>query len=179
MIGKYDPANPANRVRLTPRWAFSSPAHALAVFFGAGLLRPAPGTWGTLAGVLVYGLLHPFIPTAGWIVLTALLFAAGCWACEKSGRDIGVCDHGGFVVDEVAAVWALCIALPAGWGWWAAAFALFRLFDIVKIWPGSWIDRRVKTGFGVMLDDLVAALYAWAAIQILLALYWSAGRLAA
>ena len=63
-------------------------------------------------------------------------------------------------------------ACPAGWGWWFAAFAVFRFFDIVKIWPASWIDKRLKTGFGVMLDDLFAALYAWAAIELALALYW-------
>ena len=175
--GKYDASNPANRVRLEPRWTFSSPAHVIATFFGVGMLRPAPGTWGTLAGVLVFGLLHSFLSREAWWGLTILLFALGCWACERSGRDIGVCDHGGFVVDEVAAVWGLCLVLPEGWGWWTAAFAAFRLFDIVKVWPGSWIDRRLKTGFGVMLDDVFAALYAWAAIELVLAAWVAAGRL--
>ncbi len=167
--GKYDPANPANRVRLTPAWTFSAPAHAIATFFGVGMLRPAPGTWGSLAATLLFGGLSPWVTRGEWMALTAVLFVVGCWACERSGRDIGVCDHGGFVVDEAAAVWALCLALPEGWGWWWAAFAAFRLFDIVKVWPGSWIDRRLKTGFGVMLDDLFAALYAWAAIELALA----------
>lgn len=167
--GKYDIANPANRIRLEPHWVFSSPAHMLATFFGAGMLRPAPGTWGTLAGVLVFGLLYPWIPRDGWLVLTVLFFILGCWACERSGRNIGVCDHGGFVIDEVVAIWGLCLALPEGWGWWAVAFVAFRFFDIVKIWPGSWIDHRLKTGFGVMLDDVIAALYAWAAIELVMA----------
>ena len=103
----------------------------------------------------------------GWVALTAALFMLGAWACERSGRDIGVVDHGGFVIDEVVAVWAVCIMLPAGWGWWLAAFLVFRLFDIVKIWPGSWFDRRMKSGLGVMLDDIAAAVYAWALIVLL------------
>ena len=176
MLEKYSPGSPANRVRLTPRFAFTSPAHFIATFAGVGLIRPAPGTWGTLAGVLLFGFLSPWVSFEAWIAATVVLFLVGCWACEKSGRDIGICDHGGFVVDEVAAVWALCLALPSGWAWWAAAFVAFRLFDIVKIWPGSWIDKNLKTGFGVMLDDLFAALFAWAAIELVLAAYYGVLR---
>ena len=166
--GKYDPANPANRLRLDPKWAFGTFPGLISTFFGVGLLRPAPGTWGSLAAMLVFGLLSPYVGREAWFVLTALLFVLGAWACERAGRTVGVMDHGGFVV----AVWAIALALPSGWGWWFAAFAVFRLFDIVKIWPASWIDHRLKTGFGVMLDDLFAALYAWAAIELALALYW-------
>lgn len=176
MLEKYASDNPANRVRITREFLFSHPAHLLAAFFGAGMIRPAPGTWGTLAGVVVFGLLDPLLDRTAWIALTAALFVAGSWACGRSGRDLGVPDHGGFVIDEVVAVWAVCIALPAGWGWWAAAFAAFRLFDIVKIWPGSWIDRNMKSGFGVMIDDIAAAVYAWAAIELCV-LLWT--RLAA
>lgn len=172
MLEKYSASNPANRVRITRSFVFSHPAHLIATFFGTGMLRPGPGTWGTLAGVIVYGLLYPWLTAAQWVLLTAAVFAVGAWACERSGRDLGVVDHGGFVIDEVAAVWAVCIALPAGWGWWAAAFAAFRLFDIIKIWPGSWLDRRMKTGLGVMLDDMAAAAYAWALI-VLLSAAWA------
>lgn len=167
MFEKYAPDAPANRVRITRNFVLSHPAHWIATFFGVGALRPAPGTWGTLAGVLVYGLLDPLMTREGWVALTAALFMLGAWACERSGRDIGVVDHGGFVIDEVVAVWAVCIMLPAGWGWWLAAFLAFRLFDIVKIWPGSWFDRRMKSGLGVMLDDIAAAVYAWALIVLL------------
>ena len=172
MLEKYAPDAPANRVRITRSFVWSHPAHWIATFFGVGALRPAPGTWGTLAGVLAYGFMDPFMTRGLWTAATVVLFILGSWACGKSGRDIGIADHGGFVVDEVAAVWALCIALPAGWGWWAAAFIAFRLFDIVKIWPGSWIDRRMKSGFGVMVDDIVAAVYAWAAI-VLISAAWA------
>ena len=170
--GKYDPANPANRLRLDPKWAFGTFPGLISTFFGVGLLRPAPGTWGSLAAMLVFGLLSPYVGREAWFVLTALLFVLGAWACERAGRTVGVMDHGGFVIDEVVAVWAIALALPSGWGWWFAAFAVFRLFDIVKIWPASGIDHRLKTGFGVRLDDLFAALYAWAAIELALALYW-------
>ena len=118
MFEKYAPDAPANRI--TRSFVLSHPAHWIATFFGVGALRPAPGTWGTLAGVLVYGLLDPFMTREGWAALTAALFMLGAWACERSGRDIGVVDHGGFVIDEVVAVWAVCIMLPAGWGWWLA-----------------------------------------------------------
>ena len=105
MFEKYAPDAPANRVRITRNFVLSHPAHWIATFFGVGALRPAPGTWGTLAGVLVYGLLDPFMTRECWVALTAGLFMLGAWACERSGRDIGVVDHGGFVIDEVVAVW--------------------------------------------------------------------------
>ena len=80
--------------------------------------------------MLVYGLLDPFMTRECWVALTAGLFMLGAWACERSGRDIGVVDHGGFVIDEVVAVWAVCIMLPAGWGWWLVyAWALIVLLS--------------------------------------------------
>lgn len=160
MLEKYSSKNPANRVRLTARFAFSTPAHIVATFFGAGVLRPAPGTWGTLAGALVYALLAGAVPPPAWAAAAAVLFILGVWASGRTAEDLGVADHGGIVVDEVAAIWLVCAFVPQEPLWWAAAFAAFRVFDILKIWPGSWLDRHVKGGFGVMVDDLAAAFYA-------------------
>ncbi len=166
MLEKYSAKNPANRVRLTLREAWGSPLAACATFFGAGVMRPAPGTWGTLVGVLVFAALSPVVPLWGWIALSAALFVAGALGADRLAAELGVEDHGGIVADEVVAVWLVCAFLPAGWAWLAAAFLAFRLFDILKIWPGSWVDRTVKNGWGVMADDLIAALYAWAAVRL-------------
>lgn len=175
MLKKYSSENPAQRVRLTWRFAWSHPAHVLATFFGAGAMRPAPGTWGTLAGILVFALLTPWVSTLGWVVLAALFTVAGAWAADVTAEHLGVEDHGGVVIDEVVAVWLTAAFLPAGLGWWAAAFTAFRVFDIIKLWPVSFLDEKLKNGWGVMIDDLFAALYAWGTIRIVaeLAGLWS------
>ena len=169
MFSKYDPSNPANRVRLTMRFAWAKPSHIAATFFGAGALRPAPGTWGTAAGVAVYALLSLFMAPwgfVGWAVLSAAVFVLGVWAANEVARDLGVEDHGGIVLDEVVAVWLVCAGGPDDWRWWIAAFFAFRFFDIVKVWPGSWADRTIHGGFGVMVDDLFAAFYAWGSLRL-------------
>lgn len=168
MLEKYSDANLANRVRMTLRFALSRPSHIAATFFGAGAMRPAPGTWGTAVGVLVFAAVQSLwaLPAAAWLVISAVAFFIGVWASEETARDLGVEDHGGVVIDEVVAVWLVCAGLPDVWGWWLAAFAAFRVFDILKIWPGSVLDRRMKNGWGVMADDLVAGLYAWAVLKL-------------
>lgn len=137
------------------------PAHFLALGFGSGLSPKAPGTAGTLAAFPLYWLLveHPFY----WLWVVAFLLV-GIWACEVTGRDLGVHDHGGMVWDEIAAfLMVLPFAPVAALGGplaFALAFALFRLFDIWKPFPIGWLDARVPGGFGVMLDDVLAAAYA-------------------
>ena len=150
---KYSAENPANRVR--PGWVFTCahPAHLLALFFGAGCLRPAPGTWGTLAGVMVWAAAVQIFPLK--FLLVAIL------------EDLGAEDAGCIVIDEVVAVWFVCLWFPQNWVTWTAAFLAFRLFDIVKLPPASVIDEKMKNGWGVMLDDMLAALWA---LALLLAL---------
>ena len=137
------------------------PAHFLALGFGSGLSPKAPGTVGTLAALPLYWLLaeHPLY----WLWISAFL-VVGIWACQVAGRNLGVHDHGGMVWDEIAAfLMVLPFAPVAELGGWAAyglAFALFRLFDIWKPFPIGWLDARVPGGFGVMLDDVLAAVYA-------------------
>jgi phosphatidylglycerophosphatase A len=136
-----------------------SPARVLAFGFGSGLLRPAPGTWGTLFGWASYVLLLQSQPE--WLRLGAvgLAFALGVWACGRTGRDLGVADHGGMVWDEVAAFWLVLALVPDNLGTQLAAFGLFRLFDIVKPPPIRYFDATIKNGFGVMFDDTLAAGY--------------------
>ena len=161
---KYSADNPAYNVRPGLKFAFSHPAHAVALFFGAGCLRPGPGTWGTLAGVLVWTVLVQFLSWKTLSVCIAVLFVLGALAAEKTCRDLGVQDAGCVVVDEVVAVWLVCLMLPQNGMAWCAAFLAFRLFDIVKLPPASWVDRHIHNGWGIMLDDLLAGV--WAAVVL-------------
>lgn len=136
------------------------PAHLLALGFGSGLAPFAPGTFGTLFGWLTFVVLAPYLAPSGWAILWGVGLVAGIWATEKTGRDLGVPDHGAMVWDEILAIWGVLLLAPSGWRWQVAAFLLFRFFDIVKPPPIGFVDRRWKGGFGVMADDLVAAFFA-------------------
>lgn len=160
MLEKYRADAPSQKVRMSLRFCFARPSHMWATFFGAGAMRPGPGTWGTAAAALVFAGYAPFVPFIGQCLLGVLAFLLGIWAAEQTGKHIGVKDHGGIVIDRVAAIWLLFPFLPARPWAWGMGFILFRFFDIVKIWPVSWLDEKTQGGFGVMIDDLFAALYA-------------------
>ena len=147
---------------LRPSWRFllSHPAHLVAFGFGVGLAPVAPGTWGTLLALPVYWLVSPRLEPVEFLLMLAVLFALGVWACEVTGRAIGASDHGGMVWDETVAFLLVLFFVPATLPWQAAAFLLFRLFDILKPPPIRYYDQALKGGFGVMLDDLIAASYA-------------------
>lgn len=148
-----------------PTLAFmaSHPAHAIALGFGAGLARRAPGTVGTLWGWAMFAVLQPWLNDAEWALLIAANLLLGWWACTVTARHMGQPDSSHMVWDEVVAFWiVLWLLQPATLGQQAAAFALFRLFDAVKVGPMAWADRAFKGfgprgGWGVMLDDLAAA----------------------
>jgi phosphatidylglycerophosphatase A len=147
-------------IALRPRAGFvvSHPAHAIAFGFGAGLSPIAPGTAGTALGWAIgwaLGALHP----AALVSLVLAFFLVGLWACEVTGRHLGVADHGAMVWDEVVAFLLVLCIVPRELAWQAAAFALFRFFDIVKPPPIRQLERRFGGGFGVMFDDIVAAGY--------------------
>jgi len=133
----------------------------LATWFGSGLLPKAPGTWGSLAAlpfawlILRYG-------GVWWLAAAALaVFLVGWWASNIYVEATGSDDPGAIVIDEVAGQWiALLPAAHGVWWHWLVGFALFRAFDILKPWPVGWADRHVKRGFGVMLDDVIAGVYA-------------------
>jgi phosphatidylglycerophosphatase A len=147
---------------LRPNWRFllSRPAHFVAFGFGAGLAPFAPGTVGTLLAFPLYWLFAPHVGAVEYLVLLLVLFGLGVWACEVTGRALGVADHGGMVWDETVAFLLVLFFTPATLLWQAFAFLLFRLFDILKPPPIRHFDRVLKSGFGVMLDDLMAAFYA-------------------
>jgi phosphatidylglycerophosphatase A len=155
----------------------SHPAGWIATAFGAGLLPKAPGTAGSLVALLPWWfLLRGLAP--GWYALVLVVgFALGVWACAVSARRLGVDDHGALVWDEVIGMWVTLIAAPGIGGpagsrlgaviCMAIGFVLFRLFDIWKPWPVGVADRRVHGGFGVMLDDVLAGVYALIALQLI------------
>ena len=141
------------------RFAFGHPAHFVALGFGAGLAPFAPGTIGTLLAFPLWWVMDRGYEPEIFLGLIAFFVAAGVWACELAGRHLGVADHGAFVWDEVVAFLLVLAIAPEGFGWQLAAFLLFRFFDIVKPSPIREAERRFKGGFGVMLDDLIAAGY--------------------
>ena len=149
------------------RFLLAHPAHLIALGFGSGLAPRAPGTVGTVLGLPLFWAITAIAPDLpNQLILIAATFLVGVWACARSGRALGVADHGGMVWDEIVAFALVLLFTPAGWAWQLAAFVLFRLFDIVKPWPIRFFDRRLKNGFGVMFDDLLAAGYAIACLQL-------------
>jgi phosphatidylglycerophosphatase A len=148
------------------RFLFSHPAHFVALGFGSGLAPKAPGTFGTLAAFPLYWLLALVLPPLAIAYLAIPLFFLGVWACERTGRDLGVQDHGAMVWDEIVAFLPLLAVSSADIRLQLVAFALFRLFDIWKPYPIRELERRVKGGMGVMVDDVFAAFYAYIAFAL-------------
>jgi len=145
--------------RPTPGFAFSHPAHAIALGFGAGLSPVAPGTVGTLVAWPLGWYASSVIPPALLAAAMAPLFALGIWACALTGRHLGVADHRAMVWDEIVAFLLVLAIVPRTFAWQLAAFVLFRFFDIAKPPPIRALERRYHGGFGVMFDDLIAAGY--------------------
>ncbi len=144
----------------------SNPWHLLATGFGSGLAKYVPGTMGTLAAIPFYLLLAqlPF----GWY-LAAVLVAAliGVKICTITSGDMKVHDHGSIVWDEFVGFWiTMAIAPTVSWQWVLTGFILFRFFDMVKPWPISWLDKHVKGGFGIMVDDILAGFMAMIALWV-------------
>lgn len=152
---------PADTIR-QPSWRFlvSHPAHFVAFGFGAGLAPFAPGTFGTLLAFPIYWGLAPWLEPAAWALLLGALFWLGVWACGRTGRALGVHDHGGMVIDETVAFLLVLFLTPDTLSWQAFAFLLFRLFDILKPPPIRHFDRTMQGGLGVMVDDIIAAFFA-------------------
>lgn len=158
--------NPKNFRPHTFKTLLRQPVHFLAYGLGSGLIHPAPGTWGTLMGVLLFVPLFGLFGQVGMLILSALGFVLGCYLCGKTAQDLGVHDFGEIVWDEIIGVWLVLALMPkALWAWsglgaYVLGFVLFRIFDILKPAPIAYFDRRVHGGFGIMLDDVLAAGYA-------------------
>jgi phosphatidylglycerophosphatase A len=145
--------------RPTLAFMLRHPAHFIALGAGSGLAPAAPGTFGTLAAIPVAMLLREYTGGAVFVAAIVILFAAGAWASQVTGRGLGESDHGAIVIDEIAAFLLVLYFVGADWVRVAFAFLLFRLFDIWKPPPIRQLDAALKNGVGVMLDDLLAAAY--------------------
>ncbi len=159
--------------RRSPRFGemIRSPHQLIALSLGLGLAPKAPGTVGTIGGYPLFwalGLLAWPVRIAAYVALVAL----GSWAAERTGADLGEHDHGAIVFDETIALAMVLEFTPSTWAGWIAAFALFRLFDIWKPWPVRLADERGHGGFFVILDDLLAGVWAIACIAAARALGW-------
>jgi len=156
----------SDKPKISPRVVLTDPIHLLAFGLGLGLSPVAPGTVGTLLGVVIAWLTLD-LGLNVQIGVAVGLVSVGIWICDNSSRRIGQHDPGGIVWDEIAAMYIVLLFAPVTITAWILAFVLFRCFDIVKPWPIRDLDHSIGGGLGIMLDDLVAALYA----AILLVLY--------
>lgn len=152
-----------------PKSAFRNPIHLLAIGLGSGAAAKAPGTWGTVAGLILYlPLSLCSAPVYACLVLAAAVL--GVYLCGKTSSDWGVHDHGAIVWDEFVGFWITMFLIPTTWYWVLLGFVLFRLFDIWKPWPISWLDKQVHGGLGIMLDDIAAGVLSWAILFSLVTL---------
>jgi len=142
------------------------PVHLLATGFGAGLSPYAPGTVGSALALIPCWYMRSLgAPTI--LTIALIVFVLGIWVAGLSAARLGRHDHPAIVIDEIAAMLALTAIVPEGWAWLAAAFALFRLFDIWKPWPIRELDHSIPGGLGIMLDDVLAAVYAAVCLKII------------
>ena len=149
--------------RALPRgMSFWHPVCLFSTWFGIGLIPGAPGTWGSLAALPIAWFTLKHYGMTGLIAVGVGIFIIGCWSASIFARRTSDSDPGSIVIDEVAAQCLVLTAVPATLEYYAAACAMFRLTDILKPWPASWADRAIKGGFGIMLDDIFAGIYAWA-----------------
>jgi phosphatidylglycerophosphatase A len=155
----------ANAIR--DRFDLTKPHHFLALGFGSGLMRPAPGTWGTLASVPLF-LIMSGLSVSVYIAITLFICVIGVKICGKCAEDIGVHDHPAIVWDEFAGFLITMIMVPPTVFNVVLGFALFRFFDIVKPWPIGYLDRKLRGGLGIMLDDIVAGLFSLLALHLVL-----------
>lgn len=143
------------------------PSHFLALGFGSGLAPFMPGTFGTIVALpLVFAL--SFFPVWFYLAVTALTILAGIWICDVTAKDLGVHDHSAIVWDEIAGMLITMALIPFTWLNLLVGFVLFRLFDIIKPWPISLLDKKVHGGLGIMLDDVVAGLFSLFTLHFLL-----------
>ena len=150
---------------IRPKLPFWRVPILLATWFGCGLLPIAPGTWGSIAALPFAWLIHMKIGPVGLAIAAIILFFVGVWAADIYAREVGETDPSQVVIDEVVGLWmTLALAAPLDPLFYAVGFLMFRICDILKPWPVGWADQRLKGGFGIMFDDLIAAVYAAVAL---------------
>lgn len=163
------------KYRLSPeqrRALLSTPAGWMACGFGSGLTPKAQGTFGSLAALLPWLLLRE-LPLPLYVFLLLVSFSLGVRVCQLAEAALGVADHRSVVWDEFVGLWIALIPVLLAPSWWSVVlgFALFRLFDVWKPWPIGWLDARLKGGLGVMVDDVVAGVFAAIVLRLALALH--------
>lgn len=153
--------------RKIPPSYLKNPIHFVSLGFGSGLSPKAPGTMGTLAVIPLYLLLAQ-LDLQGYLLVTIVITLVGVWFCAYTSEALQVHDHPGIVIDEFAGFLITMIAVPLNPYTLVLGFMLFRLFDIIKPWPIGWLDRKLHGGLGIMLDDVVAGVYALALMHLIL-----------
>lgn len=143
-----------------PAGYWKNPVYFIACGFGTGASPYAPGTVGTLVGVMLFIPLSQ-LSLSWYLLVTLLALLAGIWICGITSAAFGKHDHGGIVWDEVVGYLITMTAMPADWLWIVIGFFVFRFFDVIKPWPIRQVDRHVGGGFGVMFDDVLAGIYSW------------------
>ena len=148
-----------------------NPVHFLAIGFGSGLLKPAPGTWGTLAGLMLSILLWNITQSNLFFIFLAVIsFIFGCYLCQKTSNDLGVHDDGRIVWDEIVAIFLMFVFLPEyNLFTYILTFISFRVFDILKPYPIRYFDEKLESGLGIMVDDILAAIFALISLHLI---YW-------
>jgi len=156
------------------KFVFSHPIHFLSFGFGSGLAPKAPGTFGTLSALPFYYFMSD-LSLVYFILVTLVMSLAGIYLCDITAKGLvsrqlsKFQDHGGIVWDEICGYLVTMIGVAFSWQNMLIGFLLFRLFDILKPWPISWLDKKVKGGFGIMIDDLLAGLLAMICLHLLVA----------
>ena len=145
----------------------ANPLHLLSLGFGSGLAPRAPGTFGTLVAIPFYLLLAE-LDLPFYLVIVAVAFVIGVFLCGYTSKALGVHDHSGIVWDEFVGFWITMIAVPLSWQSILLGFVLFRIFDIFKPWPVNIADKKMQGGFGIMIDDVLAGIYALICMHVIL-----------
>lgn len=146
-------------LKIPAKTIFTNPIQFLAFGFGSGLAPKAPGTFGTLAAVPLYYYLS-FLSMSWYVAICIVSALVGIYICDYSAKKLKVHDHPGIVWDEFVGFFITMIGVSFSWTNVLLGFALFRLFDILKPWPISWLDKKVAGGFGIMVDDILAGIFA-------------------
>ena len=152
----------------TSKFDLKNPFHFLALGFGSGLMKPAPGTWGTLAALPIYYLMAIYLHLSidAYLSVVVISFIFGVYICGRTAKDVGEHDHSAIVWDEIVGFLITMLAVPPTLVNIVCGFILFRIFDIIKPWPIKVIDRSVDGGFGIMVDDVLAGFAACALLHL-------------
>ena len=156
---------------MSSNFKLSDPVQFLALGFGSGLSPKAPGTFGTLAAIPVFLLLSQ-LPVSQYMAVLSVMALFGIHICGYTAKAVGVDDHPAIVWDEIVGFMITMILVPVSVTTIVVGFALFRFFDIVKPWPISAVDKKIHSGFGIMLDDIIAGIMAFAVMQLIFVVNW-------